>query len=571
MARNTRYFNDEPVRQGRLFLSDDEDASLEPKGYIMEQRQRIDHPIPPLYDRDSRILILGSFPSVKSRESAFFYGHPQNRFWKVLAAILGEKIPETTEEKADMLHRNHIALWDTIASCEITGSSDSSIKNVVANDISPILDHAPITKIYCNGATSFRYYQRYIFNNTSVEAEKLPSTSPANAAWSLERLIDDWKVICAPLQILQPGMERALLSWYQYHARILPWRSEPTPYHIWISEIMLQQTRVETVKAYYERWMDELPDIQSLAQVSEEKMMKLWEGLGYYRRVKNLKEAACSVIRDYGGELPSDIRKLRQLKGIGEYTAGAIASIAYGKPEPAIDGNVLRIFSRILALKEPVTSTTVKNTVRKEVRKILPDHHAGDFNQALMDLGATVCLPNGAPVCDRCPWENICMACKEGSPQDYPIKQPKKKRRKQKLSVLVILWEDKVFLHKRAQDGLLAGLWEFPNYEGASTTESVLRWMESKHFQGKLVKELGPKKHVFTHIEWEMQGYLIKTENPDRELFEKEQWTEVDIDMIENDYAIPSAFAAYKEKLLNYYDSVRKGNQEENHEISTMH
>ena len=367
------------------------------------------------------------------------------------------------------------------------------------------------------------------------------------------------------------SLQTDLLEWYDINKRPLVFREHKDPYAIWVSEIMAQQTRIEAMLPYFERFVETYPDIVSLSEADDEKLNHLWQGLGYYSRVRNMKKAAIVCVNEYDGKMPDNKKDLEKLPGIGSYTAGAIASIAYGKPEPAIDGNVLRIFSRILALKEPVTSTTVKNTVRKEVRKILPDHHAGDFNQALMDLGATVCLPNGAPVCDRCPWENICMACKEGSPQDYPIKQPKKKRRKQKLSVLVILWEDKVFLHKRAQDGLLAGLWEFPNYEGASTTESVLRWMESKHFQGKLVKELGPKKHVFTHIEWEMQGYLIKTENPDRELFEKEQWTEVDIDMIENDYAIPSAFAAYKEKLLNYYDSVRKGNQEENHEISTMH
>ena len=241
----------------------------------------IEHPFPPLYDKNARILILGSFPSVKSREQNFFYGHPQNRFWKTIAGVLSENVPVTIEEKKDFLYRNHIALWDVIHSCDITGSSDSSIRNVQPNDLSEIFRIADIRAIYCNGAKSFEYYKKYQQDQTGRNAVKLPSTSPANAAFSLERLKESWRVICGPLGAVPAGAGKVLLDWYDYNARILPWRSDPSPYHVWISEIMLQQTRVEAVKRYYDRWMKALPDIKSLAETDDEKLMKLWEGLGY--------------------------------------------------------------------------------------------------------------------------------------------------------------------------------------------------------------------------------------------------------------------------------------------------
>ena len=194
------------------------------------KRQKIIHPIPPLYDKDSKILILGSFPSVKSREEAFFYGHPQNRFWKLLAGILSEDKPETVEEKREFLHRNHIAVWDVIYSCDIIGSSDSSIRNVVPSDLSEILESSDIKQIYCNGAKSYEYYCKYQEKETGRKAKKLPSTSPANAAFSIERLAKEWKKICEPLQVAPAGIGEVLLKWYDYNARILPWRSEPTPY-----------------------------------------------------------------------------------------------------------------------------------------------------------------------------------------------------------------------------------------------------------------------------------------------------------------------------------------------------
>ena len=324
------------------------------------KRQKIVHPIPPLYDKDSKILILGSFPSVKSREEAFFYGHPQNRFWKLLAGIFSENKPETIEEKREFLHKNHVAVWDVIHSCDIIGSSDSSIRNVVPNDLSEILENADIKQIFCNGAKSYEYYRKYQEKETGRKAVKLPSTSPANAAFSVEKLTRAWKEICVPLQVAPTGIGEVLLDWYDYNARILPWRSEPTPYHVWISEIMLQQTRVEAVKKYYDRWMEALPDVKALSEVPDEELMKLWEGLGYYNRARNLKAAALQVMQEFDGEIPADYSKLLSLKGVGEYTAGAIASIAFGIPEPAVDGNALRIFSRILAEDGEINKASVK-------------------------------------------------------------------------------------------------------------------------------------------------------------------------------------------------------------------
>lgn len=514
----------------------------------MDQRKgmTIEHPIPPLYDSESRILILGSFPSVKSRESAFFYGHPQNRFWKVLAELFSWEVPETVEQKKELLHRNHVAVWDVIKQCDIIGSSDSSIKKVIPNDLSEILEKAPVKAVFCNGATSWQYYHKYQEKKTGIEAVKLPSTSPANAAFSIERLVNAWKVILEPLQIAPKGIGKVLLDWYDYNARILPWRSDPTPYHVWISEIMLQQTRVEAVKKYYDRWMEVLPDIPSLAKAQEETLLKLWEGLGYYNRVRNIHTAAISVMEEYGGELPADYDKLCSLKGIGEYTAGAIASIAFGLAEPAIDGNVLRVFSRILACEEEIQSGKAKKIIRREVLRILPENRPGDFNQALMDLGAQICLPNGKPLCEKCPWESICLAHKQERETDFPIKAAKKGRKKQDLGVFIIETEDQVVLHKRGNTGLLANLWEFPNVEGIFTLEKASKQLSMWGIKAEEMITVGKKKHIFSHIEWHMTTYKVRAAVIPQMICQKENWTLAVKTDLEEKFAMPSAFEEYK-------------------------
>lgn len=527
------------------------------------KRKKIDHPIPPLYDKNSRILILGSFPSVKSREAVFFYGHPQNRFWKTVAGVLSEKVPGTVEEKKDFLHRNHIAVWDVIKSCDIIGSSDSSIKNVIPNDLSEIFETADVSEIFCNGAKSYQYYEKYLRERTGKEAVKLPSTSPANASFSIERLKREWSVICRPLKAAPAEIGEVLLKWYDYNGRILPWRSDPTPYHVWVSEIMLQQTRVEAVKKYYDRWMEELPDVKALAEVSDEKLMKLWEGLGYYNRVRNLKEAAIAVMEQYDGKLPGDYEKLLALKGVGEYTAGAIASIAFGLPEPAVDGNVLRVFSRLLAEEGEVGKQSVKKAITGEVRRIMPKDRAGDFNQALMDLGSSVCLPNGQPICGECPWELVCQAHKMKCETDFPVKAKKKPRRIEKKAVFVIelqkdknkeklaagkekAEEKKILIHKRPSDGLLSDLWEFPNLEGSFTLQKAEEQAGKWKFSDYEIESLGEGKHIFSHVEWQMTGYRLKVFSVSEEILKKQGWKAVSKQELEEGYALPAAFDCYK-------------------------
>lgn len=516
------------------------------------KRENILHPFPPLYDEESRILILGSFPSVKSREQAFFYGHPQNRFWKTLSAVLGVELPVTIEEKSRMLHENHIALWDVIKSCDIIGSSDSSIKNVVPNDLTEIIKTGKIQKIYCNGAKSHEYFKKYQEKTLGMKADKLPSTSPANAACSLDKLKESWKVICEPLGITPPGIGEVLLGWYDYNGRILPWRSDPTPYHVWISEIMLQQTRVEAVKGYFYRWMEELPDISSVAEASDEKLMKLWEGLGYYNRVRNIKVAALEIMENHGGKMPDTYEEIRALKGIGEYTAGAISSIAYGKDTAAIDGNALRVFSRILAEEGDITKSAVKKRLTREVLRTMPKGRAGDFNQAIMDLGAMVCLPNGAPLCDQCPWESVCRAHRQEREMDYPNKPKKKARKIEDRCVFVFeTIENETILHKRPPKGLLADLFEYPNLDGRYSLDKAKDYVESLGITDYEISSMGEKKHIFSHVEWHMNGFLIRLKAYDERFFremKKQQWLLVEKDRIDEEYAIPSAFDHYKLK-----------------------
>ncbi len=530
---------------------------------VNQTKTQISHPFPPLFDQDSRILILGSFPSVKSREQNFFYGHPQNRFWKTLAGVLSEPTPQTIEEKKEFLHRNHIALWDVIQSCEIVGSSDSSIRNVTPNDLTPLLEKTNIQAIYCNGAKSHQYYVRYLEEQTGKKAEKLPSTSPANAAFSLERLKENWKKICVPLKIAPEGIGNTLLNWYDYHARILPWRSDPTPYHVWVSEIMLQQTRVEAVKKYYDRWMEALPEIKDLAEVDEERLMKLWEGLGYYNRARNLKTAAITVMEEYQGELPADYEQLRSLRGIGEYTAGAISSIAFGLKEPAVDGNVLRVFARLLTEEGDIGKQAVKKQITREVRRILPSERPGDFNQALMDLGSGICLPKGQPLCEQCPWEAVCQAHRSGREQEYPVKAAKKARKIEKKTVFILEIsagkEKALLLHKRPAAGLLANLWELPNTEGWLAREEAREKIKEQLGENPDSGEtLGERKHVFSHVEWQMIGYRFRIQMAEERFREyrktqqtkkKEQWALVKKEETETNYAIPSAFAGYREKI----------------------
>ena len=344
-----------------------------------------------------------------------------------------------------------------------------------------------------------------------------------------------------------------LLAWYDKGRRILPWREEPTPYHVWLSEIMLQQTRVEAVKPYYDRFLRELPDIESLALVEEEKLLKLWEGLGYYNRAKNLKKSAVQIVTEYGGCMPEEYGQLIRLAGIGSYTAGAIASIAFQKAVPAVDGNVLRVLSRLRMDDRDILDSRVRKSVEEELKTVIPEDRPGDFNQALMELGAVVCIPNGSPKCGECPWNGLCEAKRQNRISEYPKKAPKKPRKIEKKTILVILDEHYVALHRREDKGLLAGMYEFPSMEGHREEEEVAAYLKQAGISPIRIQKLKPSKHIFTHKEWHMIGYQVRVDElaADNLLAQdgKGEYIFIDPEETGNRYPIPSAFAAYADHM----------------------
>lgn len=344
-----------------------------------------------------------------------------------------------------------------------------------------------------------------------------------------------------------------LLAWYDAGRRILPWREEPTPYHVWLSEIMLQQTRVEAVKPYYDRFLQHLPDIKSLAVVDEEQLLKLWEGLGYYNRARNLKKSAQQIMSEYGGEMPGEYEQLIKLAGIGSYTAGAIASIAFHKAVPAVDGNVLRVLSRLRLDDRDILDTSVRRSVEEELSVIIPSDRPGDFNQALMELGAMVCIPNGSPRCEECPWHELCQARIQNRISEYPRKAPKKPRKIEEKTILVILDEHYVALHKRGNKGLLAGMYEFPAMDGHRREEEVIAYLKQLGISPIRIQKLEASRHIFTHKEWHMIGYQVRvdelTADGLREQGADGEYIFIDPAETKDRYPIPSAFAAYADYM----------------------
>ncbi len=331
-------------------------------------------------------------------------------------------------------------------------------------------------------------------------------------------------------KIVQP-----LLGWYDENKRDLPWRHDPTPYRVWISEIMLQQTRVDPVIPYYLRFMEVLPDVEALADAPEDHLMKLWEGLGYYSRARNLQKAAKEVVKQKS--FPSDFEGWRALPGIGEYTAGAICSIALGLPTPAVDGNVLRVLSRVIGSYDDIASPAVKRRFTEELRKIYPSGRTSEFTQGLMELGAIVCLPNGVPLCEKCPLQKLCVANKEQLTDAIPVKAPKKQRKIEQRTVLLLRCGKKIALNRRPGKGLLANLWEFPN------VLLHLSETELEAYHPYAIKRLPDSTHIFTHIEWQMIGYEIWVEKT----VDEYQWAT--IDEVLSQKAIPSAFRCYTNYL----------------------
>lgn len=302
-----------------------------------------------------------------------------------------------------------------------------------------------------------------------------------------------------------------LLDWYGATARPLPWREEITPYRVWISEIMLQQTRVEAVIPYYQRFLSAFPDVKSLAEAPDGLLMKCWEGLGYYSRARNLRRAAEKIVTEYNGVFPADYESLLSLPGVGPYTAGAIGSIAFGLPTPAVDGNVLRILARLGKVGEDVLSPAVKNSFTAALAAVYPKgKKAGVLTQAFMELGQRHCLPNGAPLCEGCPLSAICRAHLSGEEENFPVRTPKKGRKVLKKTVLLLHCNGRFALRQRPKEGLLAELWEFPNTDGFLSPEEAADYIASLGLSPLGVTETEGGKHIFTHLEWHMKGYFAE-------------------------------------------------------------
>lgn len=338
-----------------------------------------------------------------------------------------------------------------------------------------------------------------------------------------------------------------LLTWYEQNKRPLPWRQNPDPYHVWLSEIMLQQTRIEAVIPYYERFLEACPTVYALSEIEDDALMKLWEGLGYYSRARNLKKAARAIVECHGGHLPADVDLLRSLPGIGAYTAGAIASIAFGLPEPAVDGNVLRVITRLLADEDDIMKQSTRNRITEQLRAIYPKvpDRAAAMTQAIMELGEQVCIPNGAPRCQDCPLGVSCLARAGGLTDTIPYRAPKKARTIRERTVFLLMRQGKVALRRREEEGLLAGLWEFPGLEEHLDEASAVRQLEE---QGIGVVNLVPVPdavHVFTHVEWHMKGYAVEC----REVPERAGLVFVTLTELKENYALPTAFRAFARAL----------------------
>lgn len=320
---------------------------------------------------------------------------------------------------------------------------------------------------------------------------------------------------------------RPLLDWYGQTARPLPWRENVTPYRVWVSEIMLQQTRIEAARGYFERFMRALPTVQDLAAADEQTVLKLWEGLGYYSRARNLHRCAKKIVDEFSGAFPSDPAVLRSLPGIGDYTAGAVASIAFGRRAAAVDGNAVRVLTRLERCGQSAGDEKLRSRYRRELEAISPEGESAAFTSAVMELGETVCLP-GEPRCGACPLAGLCLAHAAGEETAYPVMPAKKPRRIEERRVLLCFCGDKTAVRRRGDKGLLAGLWELPNDTEPDPPEGG--------------EPCGEAKHVFTHVEWHMRGYILRFDTEDPAY----TWVARDERLA---LAMPSAFRYYLELL----------------------
>ena len=394
---------------------------------------------------------------------------------------------------------------------------------------------------------------RYFTPNMDTHPAFCEALKSAKAA-GVRLLAYDCRVSGDEIQIADPvpvvlesprlkELSEPIAAWYRENRRDLPWRNTTDAYRIWVSEIMLQQTRVEAVKRYYERFLEALPTVRELAEVPEDRLMKLWEGLGYYNRVRNMQKAARQVMEEYGGEFPHTYDTIRSLAGIGNYTAGAVSSFAYGIPKPAVDGNVLRVLSRILASEEDIMKASVRSWMERAVEEVIPEQEASNFNQGLIELGALVCVPGGEPKCKICPAAELCLAREKGIQTTLPVKTKAKARRIEKRTVLIFRDSEGVAIRKRPPKGLLAGLYELPNVEGHLTRKEAADYGKSIGLTPVHVRKLEAAKHIFSHVEWHMVGYELLVDALEKNCGEEMIFAKRD--ELETVYSIPSAFEAY--------------------------
>lgn len=344
------------------------------------------------------------------------------------------------------------------------------------------------------------------------------------------------------METIYQQLPGALLPWYEVNKRDLPWRQDREPYHVWVSEIMLQQTRVEAVKGYYARFLEALPTVADLARCDDDTLHKLWEGLGYYSRVRNLKKAAQVIMTQYHGQFPSRYRQVRDLPGIGDYTAGAICSICFDLPTPAVDGNVMRLLSRLLLDDTPIDLPKQKRYVHDLLAQVYPPQ-AGDFTQALMELGATLCGPNRKPECESCPCREICAAYQRGDPEALPVKLPKRGRREEEKTVFIVCCDGCYALQKRPETGLLAGLWQFPNVPGKLRAQPGIQAARALGFSPKAITRQLDREHIFTHIRWDMRGLYLETDE------KSPGFTWLTREEINTQAALPTAFRQFWEEV----------------------
>ncbi len=343
------------------------------------------------------------------------------------------------------------------------------------------------------------------------------------------------------MKTLNQEFTTTLTRWFRENQRDLPWRKDKEPYHVWVSEIMLQQTRVEAVREYYLRFMKELPTVADLAAADEETLLKLWQGLGYYNRIRNMHKAAVTVASELGGEFPDTFERIRELSGIGDYTAGAIGSICFDLRVPAVDGNVLRVMSRLLEDDSDIKAAGTKKQMGAVLQELYPSSDCGDFTQGLIELGALICVPNGQPKCDVCPVAEFCKAREHGTQMQYPVKSEKKPRKVVKKAVFVLKCGNRIAVRKRPKSGLLAGLYEFPNVdvEAELSLDEAIAVAEDWGCVPMHLTRSSEYKHIFTHVEWDMKGYYLDV----HEMPDCFKW--VTMEEMEAEVPLPSAFGYF--------------------------